>query len=89
VRIWQKLADNDPMVAFKAKWDLIAAGPTPADFLADTLSAPGTIANISPGTSDAMRLHRTRELLQIINTLTPLIWPASSPPISGNAVSRW
>jgi hypothetical protein len=66
--LWEKLADNDPLVAFKAKWDLIAGGPSTVAFLADTLSAPGTSSNNSPESADALRLHRTRELLQVINT---------------------
>jgi hypothetical protein len=66
--LWQELADNDPMVAFKAKWDLIAAGPAAVNLLADTLSASGTTTNSPAAAPDALRLQRTREILQVINT---------------------
>jgi len=66
--LWQQLADTDPVIAFKAKWDLIAAGPASVKFLADTLSALGTTTNSPLGTPDALRFHRTREVLQVINT---------------------
>ena len=66
--LWQKLADNDPVAAFQAKWDLIASGPASVKFLADTLAAGGMTTNSPAGTPEALRLQRTREVLQVINT---------------------
>jgi hypothetical protein len=66
--LWQQLADTDPVIAFKAKWDLIAAGPASVKFLADTLFANGTTTNSPSAAPDALRFHRTREVLQVINT---------------------
>lgn len=66
--LWDKLAANDPVVAFKAKWDMIAGGPATVAFLAATLATSATGINSLPGTPDALRLHRTREVLQVINT---------------------
>ena len=66
--LWQKLADHDPVVAFKAKWDIIASGPAAVTFLANTLSVSETGTNNPPDSPDALRLHRAREVLQVINT---------------------
>jgi hypothetical protein len=75
--LWEKLADDDPMIAFKAKWDLIAGGPSTVAFLADTIPAPvvqdtkveAKIATpIFTDSHEILRLHRSQEVLQVIHS---------------------